>query len=137
MKTEPEKPAEAGRLEAETGRNPPLDHASARIVSELAARLLPPLKEELSALRTLEDKEKDAAWRGIREAVSELAARPRIEPEGNPARWEALARSLEDTNRRIALPSFASFSTHFSSSSLNSYSAKMLAAPPSVSQNAF
>ena len=42
MKTEPEKPAEAGRLEAGTGRNPPLDHASARIVSELAARLLPP-----------------------------------------------------------------------------------------------
>lgn len=102
MKTEPEKPAEAGRLEAGTGRNPPLDHASARIVSELAARLLPPLKEELSALRTQEDKEKDAAWRGIREAVSELAARPRIEPEGNPAHWEALARSLEDTNRRIA-----------------------------------
>lgn len=103
MKTEPEKPAEAGRLEAGTGRNPPLDHASARIVSELAARLLPPLKEELSALRTLEDEEKDAAWRRIREAVSELAARPRIEPEGNPAHWEALARSLEDTNRRIAL----------------------------------
>ncbi len=103
MKTEPEKPAEAGRLEAGTGRNPPLDHASARIVSELAARLLPPLKEELSALRTLEDEEKDAAWRRIREAVSELAARPRVEPEGNPAHWEALARSLEDTNRRIAL----------------------------------
>lgn len=103
MKTEPEKPAEAGRLEAGTGRNPPLDHASVRIVSELAARLLPPLKEELSALRTLEDEEKDAAWRRIREAVSELAARPRIEPEGNPAHWEALARSLEDTNRRIAL----------------------------------
>lgn len=103
MKTEPEKPAEAGRLEAGTGRNPPLDHASARIVSELAARLLPPLKEELSALRTLEDEEKDAAWRRIREAVSELAARPRVEPEGDPAHWEALARSLEDTNRRIAL----------------------------------
>lgn len=103
MKTEPEKPAEAGRLEAGTGRNPPLDHASVRIVSELAAKLLPPLKEELSALRTLEDEEKDAAWRRIREAVSELAARPRIEPEGNPAHWEALARSLEDTNRRIAL----------------------------------
>ena len=103
MKTEPEKSAEAGRLEAGTGRNPPLDHASARIVSELAARLLPPLREELSALRTLEDEEKDAAWRRIREAVSELAARPRIEPEGNPAHWEALARSLEDTNRRIAL----------------------------------
>lgn len=102
MKTEPEKPAEAGRLEAGTGRNPPLDHASARIVSELAARLLPPLKEELSALRTLEGEEKDAAWRRIREAVSELAARPRVEPEGNPAHWEALARSLEDTNRRIA-----------------------------------
>ena len=102
MKTEPEKPAEAGRLEAGTGRNPPLDHASARIVSELAARLLPPLKEELSALRTLEDEEKDAAWRRIREAVSELAARPRVEPEGDPARWEALSRSLEDTNRRIA-----------------------------------
>ena len=103
MKTEPEKPAEAGRLEAGTGRNPPLDHASARIVSELAARLLPPLKEELSTLRTLEGEEKDAAWRRIREAVSELAARPRVEPEGNPAHWEALARSLEDTNRRIAL----------------------------------
>lgn len=103
MKTEPEKSVEAGRLEAGTGRNPPLDHASARIVSELAARLLPPLKEELSALRTLEDEEKDAAWRRIREAVSELAARPRVEPEGDPARWEALARSLEDTNRRIAL----------------------------------
>ena len=103
MKTEPEKSVEAGRLEAGTGRNPPLDHASARIVSELAARLLPPLKEELSALRTLEDEEKDAAWRRIREAVSELAARPRVEPEGNPAHWEALARSLEDTNRRIAL----------------------------------
>ena len=102
MKTEPEKSVEAGRLEAGTGRNPPLDHASARIVSELAARLLPPLKEELSALRTLEDEEKDAAWRRIREAVSELAARPRVEPEGDPARWEALARSLEDTNRRIA-----------------------------------
>lgn len=102
MKTEPEKPAEAGRLEAGTGRNPPLDHASARIVSELAARLLPPLKEELSTLRTLEGEEKDAAWRRIREAVSELAARPRVEPEGNPAHWEALARSLEDTNRRIA-----------------------------------
>ena len=102
MKTEPEKSVEAGRLEAGTGRNPPLDHASARIVSELAARLLPPLKEELSALRTLEDEEKDAAWRRIREAVSELAARPRVEPEGEPARWEALARSLEDTNRRIA-----------------------------------
>ena len=87
MKTEPEKPAEAGRLEAETGRNPPLDHASARIVSELAARLLPPLKEELSALRTLEDKEKDAAWRGIREAVSELAARPNTKPEGDLERW--------------------------------------------------
>ena len=103
MKTEPEKSAETGRLEAGLGRNPPLDHASARIVSELAARLLPPLKEELSALRTLEDEEKDAAWRRIREAVSELAARPRVEPEGDPARWEALARSLEDTNRRIAL----------------------------------
>ena len=103
MKTEPEKSVEAGRLEAGTGRNPPLDHASARIVSELAARLLPPLREELSALRTLEDEEKDAAWRRIREAVSELAARPRVEPEGNPAHWEALARSLEDTNRRIAL----------------------------------
>ena len=103
MKTEPEKPAEAGRLEAGTGRNPPLDHASARIVSELAARLLPPLREELSALRTLEDEEKDAAWRRIREAVSELAARPRVEPEGDPAHWEALARSLENTNRRIAL----------------------------------
>ncbi len=103
MKTEPEKSAEAGRLEAGTGRNPPLDHASARIVSELAARLLPPLREELSALRTLEDEEKDAAWRRIREAVSELAARPRVEPEGNPAHREALARSLEDTNRRIAL----------------------------------
>ena len=103
MKTEPEKSAEAGRLEAGTGRNPPLDHASARIVSELAARLLPPLREELSALRTLEDEEKDAAWRRIREAVSELAARPRVEPEGDPAHWEALARSLEDTNRRIAL----------------------------------
>lgn len=102
MKTEPEKSVEAGRLEAGTGRNPPLDHASARIVSELAARLLPPLKEELSALRTLEDEEKDAAWRRIREAVSELAARPRVEPEGDPAHWEALARSLEDTNRRIA-----------------------------------
>lgn len=102
MKTEPEKSAETGRLEAGLGRNPPLDHASARIVSELAARLLLPLKEELSALRTQEDEEKDAAWRGIREAVSELAARPRIEPEGNPAHWEALARSLEDTNRRIA-----------------------------------
>lgn len=102
MKTEPEKSVEAGRLEAGTGRNPPLDHASARIVSELAARLLPPLREELSALRTLEDEEKDAAWRRIREAVSELAARPRVEPEGEPARWEALARSLEDTNRRIA-----------------------------------
>lgn len=103
MKTEPEKSAETGRLEAGLGRNPPLDHASARIVSELAARLLPPLKEELSALRTLEDEEKDAAWRRIREAVSELAARPRVEPEGDPAHWEALARSLEDTNRRIAL----------------------------------
>ena len=85
MKTEPEKSVEAGRLEAGTGRNPPLDHASARIVSELAARLLPPLKEELSALRTLEGEEKDAAWRRIREAVSELAARPRVEPEGDPA----------------------------------------------------
>ena len=103
MKTEPEKSAEAGRLEAGTGRNPPLDHASARIVSELAARLLPPLREELSALRTLEDEEKDAAWRRIREAVSELAARPNTKPEGDLERWEALAHSLEDTNRRIAL----------------------------------
>ena len=103
MKTEPEKSVEAGRLEAGTGRNPPLDHASARIVSELAARLLPPLKEELSALRTLEDEEKDAAWRRIREAVSELAARPNTKPEGDLERWEALAHSLEDTNRRIAL----------------------------------
>ena len=102
MKTEPEKSVEAGRLEAGTGRNPPLDHASARIVSELAARLLPPLKEELSALRTLEDEEKDAAWRRIREAVSELAARPNTKPEGDLERWEALAHSLEDTNRRIA-----------------------------------
>ena len=56
MEMEPGKPAETGRLETGTGRNPPLDHASARIVSELAARLLPPLKEELSALRTLEDR---------------------------------------------------------------------------------
>ena len=102
MKTEPEKSAEAGRLEAGTGRNPPLDHASARIVSELAARLLPPLKEELSALRTLEDREKDAAWRRIGEAVSELAARPNTKPKGDLERWEALAHSLEDTNRRIA-----------------------------------
>lgn len=102
MKTEPEKSVEAGRLEAGTGRNPPLDHVSARIVTELAARLLPPLKEELSALRALEEGKQDATWRRIREAVSELAARPRVEPEGNPAHWEALARSLEDTNRRIA-----------------------------------
>ena len=58
MKTEPEKSVEAGRLEAGTGRNPPLDHASARIVSELAARLLPPLKEELSALRANSSKQK-------------------------------------------------------------------------------
>ncbi|MFC2594282.1 MAG: hypothetical protein ACFNW0_04340 [Fretibacterium sp.] len=93
---------EVGRLEAGTGRNPPLDHVSARIVTELAARLLPPLKEELSALRALEEGKQDATWRRIREAVSELAARPRVEPEGNPAHWEALARSLEDTNRRIA-----------------------------------
>jgi len=99
---EPGKPAETGRLETGTGRNPPLDHASARIVSELAARLLPPLKEELSALRTLEDREKDAAWRRIGEAVSELAARPNTKPEGDLERWEALAHSLEDTNRRIA-----------------------------------
>lgn len=102
MEMEPEKNMEAGRREAGTGRNPPLDHASARIVSELAARLLPPLKEELSALRTWEDEEKDAAWRRIGEAVSELAARPNVEPEGDLARWEALSRSLEDTNRRIA-----------------------------------
>ena len=102
MKTEPEKSVEAGRLEAGTGRNPPLDHVSARIVTELAARLLPPLKEELSALRALEEGKQDATWRRIREAVSELAARPRVELEGNPAHWEALARSLEDTNRRIA-----------------------------------
>lgn len=102
MEMEPGKPAETGRLETGTGRNPPLDHASARIVSELAARLLPPLKEELSALRTLEDREKDAAWRRIGEAVSELAARPNTEPEGDLERWEALAHSLEDTNRRIA-----------------------------------
>ena len=102
MEMEPGKPAETGRLETGTGRNPPLDHASARIVSELAARLLPPLKEELSALRTLEDREKDAAWRRIGEAVSELAARPNTKPEGDLERWEALAHSLEDTNRRIA-----------------------------------
>ena len=104
MEMEPGKPAETGRLETGTGRNPPLDHASARIVSELAARLLPPLKEELSALRALEDEEKDAAWRRIGEAVSELAARPNTKPEGDLERWEALAHSLEDTNRRIALP---------------------------------
>ena len=102
MEMEPGKPAETGRLETGTGRNPPLDHASARIVSELAARLLPPLKEELSVLRTLEDREKDAAWRRIGEAVSELAARPNTKPEGDLERWEALAHSLEDTNRRIA-----------------------------------
>ena len=102
MEREPEKNMEVGRLEAGTGRNPPLDHVSARIVTELAARLLPPLKEELSALRALEEGKQDATWRRIREAVSELAARPRVEPEGNPAHWEALARSLEDTNRRIA-----------------------------------
>ena len=102
MEREPEKNMEVGRLEAGTGRNPPLDHVSARIVTELAARLLPPLKEELSALRALEEGKQDATWRRIREAVSELAARPRVEPEGNPAHWEALAHSLEDTNRRIA-----------------------------------
>ena len=102
MEMEPGKNMEAGRLEAGTGRNPPLDHVSARIVTELAARLLPPLKEELSALRTLEDREKDAAWRRIGEAVSELAARPNTKPEGDLERWEALSRSLEDTNRRIA-----------------------------------
>ena len=102
MEMEPGKNMEAGRLEAGTGRNPPLDHVSTRIVTELAARLLPPLQEELSALRTWEDGEKDATWQRIREAVSELAARPNAEPEGDPARWEALSRSLEDTNRRIA-----------------------------------
>ena len=102
MEREPEKNMEVGRLEAGPGRNPPLDPVSARIVTELAARLLPPLKEELSALRALEEGKQDATWRRIREAVSELAARPRVEPEGNPAHWEALARSLEDTNRRIA-----------------------------------
>ena len=95
MKTEPEKSVEAGRLEAGTGRNPPLDHASARIVSELAARLLPPLKEELSTLRTLEGEEKDAAWRRIREAVSELAARPCGAGVGNEHHQRVFAAGFE------------------------------------------
>lgn len=105
-------------------KNPPLDHASARIVSELAARLLPPLREALSEVRSQEDGDRDAAWREIREAISEmcsredgkqdavwreireavsgLGARTNGGSEESAERWEALSRSLGEVSRGLS-----------------------------------
>ena len=108
----------------EREKNPPLDHASARIVTELAVRLLPPLQEALSEARSHESEERDAAWREIREAVSEMRSREDEErdaawremreaavalneragrePEESPERWETLSRTLEEMSRRLS-----------------------------------
>ncbi len=77
----------------EREKNPPLDHASARIVTELAVRLLPPLQEALSEARSHESEERDAAWREIREAVSEMRSR---EDEERDAAWREIREVLSE-----------------------------------------
>lgn len=85
---------------AEKNEEKKLDHASARIVAELAAQLLPPLRETLSEVRVRENAERDEAWRKIREALDGLAER-RAGPEGSE-RWDALSRSLAEASRRLS-----------------------------------
>ena len=87
-------------METREGKGLPLDHASARIVAELAAQLLPPLRETLSEVRVRENAEQDEAWRKLREALDGLAER-RAQPEGSE-RWDALSRSLEETSCRLS-----------------------------------
>ena len=81
----------------EREKNPPLDHASARIVTELAVRLLPPLQEALSEARSHESEERDAAWREIREAVSEMRSR---EDEERDAAWREMREALSEMRPR-------------------------------------
>lgn len=100
METDP-KGFFAGR-DREREKNPPLDHASARIVTELAAKLLSPLQEALSEARSREDEKRDAAWREIREAAAALNERAGREPDGSPECWETLSRSLEEVSRRLS-----------------------------------
>lgn len=88
--------------EREREKNPPLDHAGARIVSELAARLLPPLREALGEVRSQENRDRDEAWRKIREAVSGLGERTDREPQGDAERWERLSASLAEVGRRLS-----------------------------------
>ena len=81
----------------EREKNPPLDHASARIVTELAVRLLPPLQEALSEARSRESEERDAAWREIREAVSEMRS---CEDEERDAAWREMREALSEMRPR-------------------------------------
>lgn len=93
---------EPGALVGMGGQNTiPLDHASARIVAELSARLLPSLREALTEIRAQEDGERDAAWRKIREAVAGIGERSDKGSEKFSEYWERLSRSLAGLEHRL------------------------------------
>ncbi len=94
-------------MQSKETHHPPLDHAGARIVSELADRLLPPLREALFAMERREEGGMDGTLEEVLERVA------RIEKTS-----DALARKLErsdELSRPLTdlLPELASFIKSF------------------------
>lgn len=94
-------------MQSKETRHPPLDHAGARIVSELADRLLPPLKEAFFAMERREGGAMDGTLEEILERIAKIEKTS-----------DVLARELERSDDLLRpltdlLPELASFIKSF------------------------